>query len=399
VKKISFVVNLYIDTDENVENQFDHPTVLKTFNEENTFCNTVDSIKKAVVPEGYEVDLIVLANAVNNVTTFDQIIRDKVENVIRDSKISYNCILVTNSAIFNLRSNGIDFISTDGYCELRNLGFVFAFHNNSDIIVQIDDDELVKETHLVKMVEIFSKYPEIKILSGLYQNANGIYQDETKDYIEWGKDKAMNDDRRIITAADKPVEIMYGMGGNMMIKREYFSKICYPERVPRGEDFALLLASNLIYLNGNEIAEIESWNDYFKTYSVKEEDIIIIHKQPYSEKKNRLKYVKLNLIRFIKQKYMLNGYISKERFWEVSRYMYLMTMNDDFLGQVRRIYNEVIAKYPEDCTKQEAEKDYFEVCQAYEKYSNRDLFAEYKEYQKKYLDCIKARFSVKEYRI
>ena len=397
MKRISFVVNLYIDTDIKIENNFDHPTVLETFEAENTFCNTVESIKNVKVPEGYEVDLIILANAVSNVTEYDTEIEDKIQRIIQKSNIKFNCLLITNSTVKSLRNNGIGFISTDGYCELRNLGFVFAYHNNTDIIVQIDDDELVKESHLVKMIEILDENPEIQIMSGLYLNSHGIYQDETKDYLEWGKDKAMNDDRRIITASDKPVEIMYGMGGNMMIKREYFSQICYPEDIPRGEDFALLLASNLIYLNGNDSAGIDAGNDDFKTYSAKDEEIIIIHKQPYSEKKNRLKYVKVNFIRFIKQKFMLVGNITEERFWEISRYMYLMTMNDDFLGQVRRVYDEVIEKFPEDCPKDKAEEGFKEVCEAYDYFSKRDLFSEYKQYHKKYLKSLKLDIDVKSF--
>ena len=397
MKKISFVVNLYIDTDTSSENNFDHPTILSTFDVENTFCNTIESIKNVKVPTGYEVDLIVLANALDNVIKHDTEIKEKVKKIVLASGISFNCLVITNSDILDMRNKGVGFITTDGYCELRNLGFIFAYHNNTEIVVQIDDDELVKKTHLEKMIEIFNNNTEIKVLSGLYQNPHGIYQDETKDYIEWGKDKAMNDDRRLITAADKPVEIMYGMGGNMMIKRDYFSQICYPEDIPRGEDFALLLASNLIYLNGNEEAGIKAGNDDFKTYSTKDEEIIIIHKQPYSETKNRLKYVKLNFIRFVKQKFMLTGYITKERYWEVSRYMYLMTMNDDFLGQVRRVYDEIIERYPEDCPKDKAEKDYKEVCDAYEQYSKKDLFAEYKNYQKEYLDSLKQNINIKEY--
>ena len=397
MKKISFVVNLYIDTDESTENNFDHPTLLKTFDIENTFANTVESIKNVKVPEDCEVDLIILANAVNNIAVHDSSIKEKLERIILNSEIEINSFLITNSDVIELRNKGIGFIATDGYCELRNLGFYFAYHNSTDIIVQIDDDELVKTTHLEKMMEIFNKNPEIKMLSGLYQNPNGIYQDETKDYIEWGKEKAMNDDRRIISAADRPVEIIYGMGGNMMIKKEYFSQICYPESVPRGEDFALLLASNLIYLNGNVSVGIESGNNDFKTYSAKDEEMIIIHKQPYSEKNNILKYVKLNLIRFIKQKFMLDGYISKEKYWEISRYMYLMTMNENFIEQIRRIYNEVIEKYPEDCPKDKAEKDYIEVYAAYKHYSKRDLFLEYKKYQKEYLDTLKQSVDIKDY--
>ena len=370
--KISFIVNIYLDTDTSKENSFDHPTMLESFDTCNTFYKTVDSINNVITPEGYEVDLIVLVNAVDNVTGFDCIIKSKVSNIVKNMKV--NCYIITNTDIKKLNSKGLTFPQVNGYCDLRNLGFISAYYNNSDIIVQIDDDELVKENHLVKMIEIFSRFPHINILSGLYMNKNGIYQDETKDYKEWGKDKAMNDDRRLITASEDPVEIMYGMGGNMMIKRDFFSQVCYPQDVPRGEDFALLLASNLLYLNGSELAHIKKNNPVFRTYATREEEVMIIHEQPYSEMQNRLKYVKLNFIRFIKQKFMLKGYIADKRYWELSRYMYLMTMNNDFMGQVKRVYDEVIEKYPEDCPRAKAEADCLEVCEAYNYYSKKDCY-------------------------
>ena len=385
-KKISFIVNIYLDTNTSKENSFDHPTILDSFDTCNTFHKTVESINNVIIPEGYELDLIVLANAVNNVTDFDSIIKTKVSNIVNNMKM--NCSIITNTDVKKLNSRGLTFPAVNGYCDLRNLGFIFAYYNNSDIIVQIDDDELVKENHFVKMLAIFKKYPHINILSGLYMNKNGIYQDEAKDYREWRKDKAMNDDRRLITASEDPVEIIYGMGGNMMIKREFFSQVCYPQDVPRGEDFALLLASNLLYLNGSETAKLKMNNPVFKTYATREEDLMIIHEQPYSEMQNRLKYIKLNLIRFIKQKFMLKGYIADEKYWELSRYMYLMTMNEDFMGQVKRIFSEAAERFPEDCPRDKVAKNYQDVKKAYDLYSQKDLFAEYKEYQKSYIQFL-----------
>ncbi|HJO95019.1 MAG TPA: hypothetical protein QF753_16595 [Victivallales bacterium] len=396
MSKISFVVNIYVDTDTSVENNFDHPTVLKTFDTENTFYKTVKSINEVNIPSGYDVDLIVLANAVNNVGSYDDIIKEKVSKNLDGLKI--DSLIITNSEVQSLNNKGFTFPATDGYCDLRNLGFIFSYYNNTDIVVQIDDDELVKPNHLIKMLEIFEENPHIKILSGLYMNRNGIYQDELKDYKEWGKDRAMNDDRKIVTSSDIPVEIMYGMGGNMMVKKEFFSQICYPQDIPRGEDFALLLAANLVNLNGNDMAGISPGNDDFRTYSAKDDDVIIIHEQPYSEKNNRLKYIKLNLIRFIKQKFMLEGYITKEKYWEISRYMYLMTMNENFIKQIEKIYNEAVERFTDDCPAGKAATDLIEVKDAYKAYSKRDLFQEYKEFQKSYIDLLNnSEININEY--
>ena len=386
MKKISMVINIYIDTKCGEENIFDHPTDFDSFDETGTFPRTFESLKELRIPYGHEFELFVIAAAANGDTVKDIEIRGKLIKVAKTA--DFKSYIITNSDIDNLRSEGYSFLSTAGYCEIRNLGFIFPFFSGGDYVIQIDDDELVKPGYLEKMVEIFNKYPDIYVLSGLYDEKGSLLYDETNDYVTWQKDTAMNEDRRRIIASNpEPVELFYGMGGNMMFKREFFSQICYPENVARGEDFALLLASYLIYFNGNDKCAIPLGNDVFRTYCTAADEITIIHKQPYSEKSNREKYLKLNFIRFIMQRRMAEDYIDKDKYFELSKYMYKMTMPEDLLKKIDNVSQEAVERG--ECSATAAEKDIPKLKEFYVELKKRDLFEEYKEYQHIYITSLK----------
>jgi len=387
VKKISMVVNIYIDTNPEMENIFDHPTDFEKFDSENTFIHTLESINKLNVPSGYKFDLFVFALSVNNDISKDSQIREKIACMVKNCE--YDVFIVTNSDIRDINIEGHDFLSTKGYCEIRNLGFIFPYFNNSDFVVQIDDDEILRENYLTKMVEIYENNPDIYVLNGLYEKDGKVLVDETDDYENLKQSNAMNEDIRRLCSTDKPVEAMFGLGGNMTFKREFFSQICYPENLPRGEDFALLLAASLIFFNGNDKCEIQPGNSVFRTFFTSEKEMTIIHKPPYSPSKNKLKYLELNFERFIMQRSMLKNYIQRDKFYNLTRYMYRMLAVDDYLDLVNKMYDEATEKYPEECNKEKVKNSKIRIKDFYNEYSKRDLFDEYKNYQKKYLSFLK----------
>jgi cellulose synthase/poly-beta-1,6-N-acetylglucosamine synthase-like glycosyltransferase len=210
--KISMVINIYIDTNPGRENSFDHPTVFDSFDEKNTFHRTFNSLKKLVIPAGYEFELFVIAPVVNENISKDNEIRNKIVNIVKTA--NFRTYIITNSDIEQLRlEQGYDFLSSKGYCEIRNLGFIFPYYSNAEFVIQIDDDELVKPDYIVKMLEIFKNNPEIYALSGLYDENGKLLYDETKDYVSWQKDSAMNEDRRaIIDANPENVELLLRYG-------------------------------------------------------------------------------------------------------------------------------------------------------------------------------------------
>lgn len=387
MKKISIVVNIYIDTNPEAENIFDHPTDLEKFDSDNTFIYTLESINKLNVPSRYIFDLFIFAIAANNDISKDMQIREKIACLVKDCE--YDVFIITNSDIRDLNIEGHNFLSTQGYCEIRNLGFIFPYFNNSDFVVQIDDDEILRENYLTKMVEIYENNPDIYVLNGLYEKDGKVLVDETNDYENLKQSNAMNEDISRLSSADKPVEAMFGFGGNMTFKKEFFSQICYPENLPRGEDFALLLAASLIYFNGNDKCEIQPGNDVFRTFFTSNKEMTIIHKPPYSPFKNKQKYLELNFKRFIMQKSMLKNYIQRDKFYMLTRYMYRMLAVDDYLDLVNKIYDEATKKYPEDCLEDKVENAKKKTEENFYEYNKRDLFDEYKKYQGKYLSFLK----------
>ncbi len=396
VKNISIVVNIYIDTKPEMENTFDHPTDFEKFDSENTFTHTLESINKLNVPSGYMFNMFIFAIAANNDISKDILIREKIACLVKNC--TYDVFIITNSNIRDLNTTGYDLLSTKGYCEIRNLGFIFPYFNNSDFVVQIDDDEILRENYLTKMVEIYENNPDIYVLNGLYEKDGKVLVDETNDYENLKQCYAMNEDIRRLSSADKPVEAMFGLGGNMTFKREFFSQICYPENLPRGEDFALLLATSLVYFNGNDKCKIQPGNSVFKTFFTSNKEMTIIHRPPYSPSKNKLKYLELNFERFIMQKSMLKNYIQRDKFYTLTRYMYRMLTVDDYLDLVNKIYDEATEKYPEDCPEDKVENAKNKTEEIFYEYNKRDLFDEYKKYQDKYLSFLKNnRINVKKY--
>ena len=99
MKKISIVVNVYLNTNSSIENTFDHPTDLDRFDSENTFAGFFDSIKRLNVPNGYEYDLYVFAIAANNDVDRDEEIRHKISKIVKNAK--FNVFVITNSDVLN----------------------------------------------------------------------------------------------------------------------------------------------------------------------------------------------------------------------------------------------------------------------------------------------------------
>ena len=383
--KISMVINVYIDTKIAADTIYDHPTSFERFEETNTFAGTFASIQDLEIPPGNDFELYVIATAANQDLLKDAEIKEKIHNIVQDSR--FKTYIITNSDIERIKEeDGFDFLSTEGYCALRNLGFILPYYSGADIVAQIDDDEILKKNYISKMLDLFKANPHIYMLSGLYEESNSLVYNKKTDFKTWQKDVAMNEDRKRVIASSEPIEIMYGMGGNMMIKRAFFSKICYPQKIPRGEDFALLLSAYLVYYHGNDRCGIESGNEIFRTYCTSEPDLAIIHKQPYSAKSNVRKYLKTNFMRFILQRNAARN-LDMDIFRNLSVYMFRMTMPASIMQKIDDVYAEAVEERNLDPIY--AELDKAELKKLYEDTKNRDLFSEYKAYQAQYLIMLK----------
>jgi hypothetical protein len=384
MKKISIVVNIYVNTIPEQENTYDHATDFNQFDMDNTFVNFYNSVKKLNIPDGHVYDLFVFAIAANNDVSKDIEIKQKISGIAKEA--GFDVFVITNSDVYKLKKEGNTFLSVDGYCEIRNLGFIFPYHNNSDFVIQFDDDEIARQNYLVRMIELYDANPDIYSINALYEKDNSVIVDESSDMKCWKKCSMMNEDFSRLSELTEPIESIFGLGGNMTFKREYFSQICYPEKVSRGEDFALLLSARLVYAKGNDKCGITVGNQKFKSYFVSDEEMIIIHEPPVSApKKHKLK---LDFTRFIMQKALLKDHLSMDELYKLSRYIYRMLSIKDYLGFAKEVYKEAAKinpkAYPEDFINSEL-ADIKELLNEYEK---RDLFEEYKNYQKQYIKSL-----------
>ena len=419
--KVSITINIYIDTHTQASTTFDHPTDLLTFSTTNTFARTLDSISKLKIPSEIDLDLLTIAIAANNDTTHDTQIRKEVTEIIKKYP-SIKHFLFLNSDILPSPSSPSSspepepktepiteteaetererekalkikelkklFLNTSGYCEIRNVGFIMAYYNNTDVLIQIDDDELMREHYLLRLMYVLDNYKEIGVLSGFYEENGSVLYDEEKDYVSWRKDFAMNQDRRIILSNEgEPLNLLYGMGGNMVCRKEFFQRICYMQALPRGEDFGVLLSAWLVYLHGNSLCDIQSRNPFFRSFATSDEQMTIIHKQPYSEKKDREKYIKLNFIRFMMERNFCQGNVDLDEYQALSYYMYNMTMLDNFVTKMEEVYEEAVER--NECRKEVKDEHLAELKTFYEEIQSRNLFEEYKKYQKNYIDFLK----------
>jgi hypothetical protein len=385
MKKISLIVNVYIDSTPELENPFDHPTSLDRFEKENTFSKFYESINKLNIPADCEIDLYLFAIAANNDCSRDSEIKKKIQSVVKDA--DYKVFIITNSDILKLKKEGNTFLSVDGYCEIRNLGFIFAYHNNSDYLIQFDDDEIIPENYLLKMIEEYNSNPDMYSLNSLYEKDGTVTVDDSSDFDSWKKLSFMNEDFNRLSKLKKPVESIFGLGGNMTFKREYFSKICYPEKVRRGEDFALLLAARLIYANGNELCDISAGNNAFVSYFTSAEEVIIAHRPPEGGhgKKHKLKN---DFVRFAMQKAFLKNHLSLDEVYSLSRYVYRMLSIEDYMTFVNSVYKEAAEKDSNLYTDEFVNSEVSDIQKLLTELDKRDLFAEYKEYQTEYIKSL-----------
>jgi len=382
MNKIAVVVNVYINTTPELNNTFDHPTDYNDFESVNSFKHFIKSLNSVVVPQKYEMELFVFAIATNQDLTKDREIKQKISCIVQGS--DYSVYIITNSDVKELQSDGSEFPSSKGYCEIRNLGFIFPYYSEADYVVQFDDDEIIRPNYLVAMTDIYENNQNIFSLNGLYEKDGKVLVDDSVDYDSWGKNKAMNEDLIRLSKSGSPVESIFGLGGNMSFKREFFSQVCYPGGVSRGEDFALLLAARLVFANGNHLISLPPFKQEFRSYFTSSKDMTIIHQPPENGQVKKHK-LKLDFTRFIMQRAFLKNYLDFNELYTLSRYIFQMLKIDDYLNFVKEVYDEAQSIDSSWYSDEFINSEIADIEKLLDDYQYRDLFAEYLVYQKKYI--------------
>jgi len=381
---MAMVINVYIDTKINKKNKFDHPTDLDNFENENTFAKTLASINN-LKQTNDKLSLYIFAVAAGEDRSHDQEIKKKMNKILRESSHQY--YLFTNSDVKQL-NNYTDsrFFSVNGYPEIRNLGLIIPSLLNQDIIIQIDDDELLREDYLITLKKILKDNPDKYLFTAPYEK-NGTTEINNEDPLKsWRKFYSMQKDMNKLMKDKSLKETLFGFGGNMIIRNELAEKSLYPSAVPRGEDFSYLLASRLIYENGNPEAEIEKKNEIYKAYFSPLKELTIIHEPPAEAESDFLFYLEKNLKRFIMEWSIFNKQdnLSVSELKKLSYYLAEMFGYDDFKSKLLDIIEEVKVNY-DSKTAENFEK---EILSFYDQCSKINRFELYKKDQSDYIDFL-----------
>lgn len=378
------VINVYIDTKINKKNKFDHPTDFDNFENENTFVKTIASINKLRKTED-DLSLYIFAVAAGEDRSHDQEIKKKINKILRKS--SYPYYLFTNSDVKQLNDYAKSrFFSVSGYPEIRNLGLIIPSLLNEDIIIQIDDDELLRKDYLMTLKRILKDNPDKYLFTAPYEK-NGTTEINNKDSLKsWRKFYSMQKDMNRLMKDQSLKETLFGFGGNMIIRNELAENSLYPSGVPRGEDFSYLLANRLIYENGNPEAGIEKKNEIYKAYFSPLKELTIIHEPPAEAKSNFLFYLEKNLKRFIMEWSIFNKQdnLSVSELKNLSYYLAEMFGYDDFKSKLLDIIEEVKVNY-DSKTAENFEK---EILSFYDQCSKINRFELYKKDQSDYIDFL-----------
>lgn len=383
----AMVINVYIDTTKDKINVFDHPTDLEKFEDDNTLIHTIESVNHLKMNDVDNLKLYIFAVATNEDTTKDHIIRDKVSKVMDTCK--FNSLIYTNSDIEKYRDTTHNhFFSVKGYPEIRTLGFMIPYLLDEDIIIQIDDDELLREDYMVYLKKVLQDHEDKYVFTAPYEKNNTI-RIKTEDKLKsWKKFSSMDNDIVRLTQDNSIKETLFGFGGNMIVRKEFAGKMLYPQDVPRGEDFSLLLASRLIHANGNEKAHINKENSMFKAYFLADEAITIIHKPPVEAKANFLFYLEKNLKRFIMEWniFINQKAINLAELEKLSNYMSEMIGYEDISSKINDILDEVI--YTKEFDLDDVEQLRSTLIDYINHYKEVDRFYEFKVQQGEYIQSL-----------
>ena len=381
------MINTYVNVNRTGKNPFDHPTDLNNFDEENTLEVTIESLNSLIIDRGDNLKIYLFAAATQEDTRKDKEIRKKTEAILADCR--FESLIFTNSDIKDLReSSGFDFISAKGYPELRNCGFIFPSIMDEDIIIQIDDDEVLRPGYLDKMKEVLLKHPDKFIFTAPYEK-NGTVRINTRDpLVSWKKFSLMDRDMvRFYEESSDAQESLFGFGGNMVVRREFAELVPYPPEVPRGEDFSMLLASRLVYENGNPLAGIEKGAREFRSFFLPYREMTIIHRPPAEAKKDFLKYFENNMKRFIMEWgiFIKQKGLTLNKMENLSFYIREMIGHDNMEDYLTPIFDEMTGKY--DSKKIAAMKNRLFELISYYRSNNR--WTKYRKTQQSYIDGLK----------
>ena len=228
---------------------YDHPIPV---DEEGTLKRALESLS---VLNDREFNLVVIAVA--NAEDIEEKVEEKVTGIVSSVYSDIPIYIFSHSQLKviheTLEQSGgkrfVEFLSLNGYSNIRNQCLFLPHLLGSEIAVLIDDDEVFEDSSFIsKSREFIGKTIDGKFvgaLAGYYLQPDGdwLVKREKMEWMEhWDKIERMNEAfEQIIGKGPRLKETPFVFGGNMIVHKDIFTRIPFDPRVTRGEDIDFLI--------------------------------------------------------------------------------------------------------------------------------------------------------------
>lgn len=231
---------------------YDHATPLDS---EGSLARTLASL--AILDGRHEFAIAVVAASTRQ--EIKQAVELKVRAIIAQFEYDFPIFLIGPDELVlwrrRLAEKGMgeydQFLSLDGYANIRNMCLLAAFLTGADVAILCDDDDVFEDPdYLDKALEFIGGDFEggfVGGIAGYYQESGSgvdISRPELKWQSIWGGNGAMNDALKNMAAPPRLKKTPLAFGGNMVIHRRIFEKIPFDSLIPRGEDIDYVLNCN-----------------------------------------------------------------------------------------------------------------------------------------------------------
>lgn len=233
---------------------YDHATPLDS---EGTLRRALASLSVLESDEEFAVAVVAASTRIE----IKQAVEIKVRTIIAEFEYDFPFFLIGPDELVTWRRRlaeaGMfeydEFLSLDGYSNIRNMCLLAAFLTGADVAVLFDDDQVYEDKdYLRKALEFIGGTHEGTFVGGVA----GYYERPEGGYLlppaglewerKWGNHDSMNEAFGLIGEAPRLKRTPFVFGGNMVIHRTLFEKIPFDPRIPRGEDIDYLLNARLL---------------------------------------------------------------------------------------------------------------------------------------------------------
>ncbi len=225
------------------DSTYDHPTPL---NENGTLGRLLESLK---ILDKSEEEVIIISCPTT--PSIGEEVKDRVEGIIEPYRRKHKILHFSYPDLLRFHtfakeregSQYVEYISIEGYSNIRNMCLILPHILNADVAILIDDDEVFEDPDFIKKAKEFIGKDGIYGIAGFYLQAYGGYKFTGKKEpwkIFWDNTGAMNKAFEIIDKPPRLKDTPFVFGGNMIIHKNMFTRVAFDPYITRGEDIDFL---------------------------------------------------------------------------------------------------------------------------------------------------------------